>query len=60
MKKIIGIILLVFAVLAIIGSFANGSFASLGDHNIFYLIGYFAGFAALIIGGIALIKSSKK
>ena len=61
MKKVIGIILLVLGVLGLIGGCVNGSFAidasARGAGN---LIGMLIGYAALIIGGIALIVKSEK
>ena len=64
MKKTIGIVLLVLAGMSFLGNIVNGSFAYAfstgGIHGSGVRTGMFLGYALLIIGGIALIRSSKK
>ena len=64
MKKIIGIILLVMAGLAILGGIANGSILeainAVGVAGAGYKTGMLLGYVALILGGIALIRSGRK
>lgn len=65
MKKTIGIILLVMAGMALLGGIANGSLveafsAGSGVHASGVRTGMLCGYALLIGGGIALIRSSKK
>lgn len=58
-NKTVGIVLLVLAALAILGSIGNGTLASLGDQNIGFLIGYFGAFAALVVIGILKLVGKK-
>ena len=58
-NKTVGIILLVLAALTMFGSIANGTFATLGDQNIGFLVGFFGAFAALVIIGILKIVGKK-
>ena len=56
-KRTWGIILLVLAAVAVVGSIANGTFES--EKNLGVYIGYFAGFGALIFFGIRFLKSGE-
>ena len=64
MKKTIGIILLVMAGISILGAIADGSLlyaiTAGGVAGAGYRTGMFVGYAALILGGIALIRSGRK
>ena len=61
-KRICGIILLAVAAIAIVGGIANGTLFSSnsGARGAGNLVGTLIAYAALIIGGIALIAKSKK
>ena len=58
-KKTIGIILLVLGILAVIGGFANGTWAHLGEKNIITDVTVIVLEAVLIIGGIVMILKHK-
>jgi hypothetical protein len=64
MKKTIGIILIICAVLAFFGGIINGSFENMfnmsGARQIGNIVGTLLGYAALIIGGIVLIAKGNK
>ena len=58
-NKTLGIILLVLFAFAVLGGFANGTFANLGDQNIGYYIGFFGGMGALLVFGILNLVGKK-
>ncbi|MGN0527963.1 MAG: hypothetical protein ACI4IE_02430 [Eubacterium sp.] len=59
-KRIIGIVLLVIGILALIGGFANGSFANLKNENIITAATEIILQIGFLAGGIGLIAASFK
>lgn len=59
-NKKLGIILLVIAGLALLGSLANGTLASMGEENIFTAIGFLGALVAVIVFGILNLTGGSK
>ena len=59
-NKTWGIVLLVLAGVALLGTFANGTFSDMGNQNPGFYVGFFSGFALLIFFGLKFLFGKKE